>query len=155
LSRPPAELIDRLTDHFLRVTPLGIGWVHPSWRDLVIDELREDPLARKRFLAACGIYGVMLALSREGGAAGERAFPLLISDADWDALGDRLAELVRELDDHDLVRLLAALREAVSAGPETAHNVEAHSLAHYVLGATCRLWTRQPGVLPVFGREAW
>ena len=42
LSRPVGELIDRLTDHFLRVTPLGIGWVHPSWRDLVIDELRED-----------------------------------------------------------------------------------------------------------------
>ncbi|HJS93683.1 MAG TPA: ATP-binding protein, partial [Solirubrobacteraceae bacterium] len=37
LRRPPGELIDRLTDHFLRVTPLGIGWVHPSWRDLVID----------------------------------------------------------------------------------------------------------------------
>jgi hypothetical protein len=30
LSRPPGELIDRLTDHFLRITPLGIGWVHPS-----------------------------------------------------------------------------------------------------------------------------
>lgn len=42
LSRPPAELIDRLTDHFLRVTPLGIGWVHPSWRDLVIGELRGE-----------------------------------------------------------------------------------------------------------------
>jgi hypothetical protein len=26
LSRPPGELIDRLTDHFLRSTPLGIGW---------------------------------------------------------------------------------------------------------------------------------
>ncbi|MBV8218480.1 MAG: hypothetical protein JO325_08440, partial [Solirubrobacterales bacterium] len=33
LSRPPGEQIDRLTDHFLRITPLGIGWVHPSWRD--------------------------------------------------------------------------------------------------------------------------
>ena len=46
LRRPPGELIDRLTDHFLRVTPLGIGWVHPSWRDLVIGELRDDAAAR-------------------------------------------------------------------------------------------------------------
>ncbi len=42
LRRPPAELIDRLVDHFLRVTPLGIGWVHPSWRDLVIGELGDS-----------------------------------------------------------------------------------------------------------------
>ena len=62
LSRPPGELIDRLTDHFLRVTPLGIGWVHPSWRDLVIDELREDTAARWRFLEACSLHGTMLAL---------------------------------------------------------------------------------------------
>ena len=46
LSSPPSELIDRLSDHFLRVTPLGIGWVHPSWRDLVIDELQEQPAAQ-------------------------------------------------------------------------------------------------------------
>jgi hypothetical protein len=55
LSRPVSELIDRLTDHFLRITPLGIGWVHPSWRDLVIDELREGAEARRRFLSVSGV----------------------------------------------------------------------------------------------------
>jgi hypothetical protein len=155
LTRPPAELIDRLTDHFLRVTPLGIGWVHPSWRDLVIGELREDTAARRRFLGACGIYGVMLALSLSGGAAGERTLPLLIEDTDWDALGDRLAELLRELDDHDLARLLGALREPVSAELERAQEVEARNLAEYVLGAACRAWNKQPRVLPVFVLEAW
>jgi len=155
LSRPPGELIDRLTDHFVRVTQLGIGWVHPSWRDLVIGELREDTAARQRFLAACGTYGVMLALSREGGVAGERTLPLLITDRDWDALGDRLAALVCELDDHDLVRLLTALREALSAALEPGPEAEAQSLAHYVLGAACRAWSKQPRVLPVFLLEAW
>ena len=90
LSRPVCELIDRLTDHFLRVTPLGIGWVHPSWRDLVIDELREDPDARRRFLSVSAIDGVTLAVSAAGGSTGERTLPLLLDDADWDALGDRL-----------------------------------------------------------------
>jgi len=32
----------------------------------------------------------MLALSHEGGVAGERTLPLLVGDADWDRLGDRL-----------------------------------------------------------------
>ena len=94
LTRPPGELIDRLTDHFLRITPMGIGWVHPSWRDLVINQLREDTAARCRFLGACGVHGTMLALSQEGGIVGERSLPLLVSHADWDLLGDRLRQLV-------------------------------------------------------------
>jgi hypothetical protein len=102
-------LIDRLTDHFLRVTPLGIDWVHPSWRDLVIVELREYPVARRRFLSVSGVDGVTLAVSRAGGATGERTLPLLITDADWDALGDRLHELLRELEDRDLARILLAV----------------------------------------------
>ena len=154
LSRPPGELIDRLTDHFLRVTPLGIGWVHPSWRDLVIGELRDDAPARRRFLSACGIYGAMLALSRQGGPAGERSLPLLIGDADWDALGDRLAELLRELDDHDTGRLLLALGEAVKARLEPAQRAEAGCLTEYVLGALSRSW-RNARPVPVFLLEGW
>ena len=155
LTRAPGELIDRLTDHFLRITPLGIGWVHPSWRDLVVDELRSKALVRQRFLSACGIYGVMLALSRQGGAAGERSFPLLIRDSDWDALGDRIAELIRELDDHDMARLLLAIGAALGAGLEPATRCEAESLARYVLAATRRGWQKQAGPLPVFLVEAW
>ncbi len=155
LSRPPGELIDRLTDHFLRVTPLGIGWVHPSWRDLVIGVLREDSAARQRFLAACGIYGVMLALSREGGIAGERVLPLLMNDTDWDALGDRLGELLRELDDRDLVRLLMGIEEVLNAELESSQRGELQSLARYILGATRRSWIKQSRALPVFLVEAW
>ena len=155
LSRPPRELIDRLTDHFLRVTPLGIDWVHPSWRDVVIDELRQDAGARARFLGACGIYGVMLALSWAGGSMGERTLPLLVSDGDWDALGDRLAQLLRELDDGDLARLLAALDSVLTAGLERALAIEAQSLAEYVLGAIHRSWSAEARVLPVFLLESW
>lgn len=102
LSHPPHELIDRLTDHFLRLSSLGIDWVHPSWRDLVIDRLREDATERRSFLRRCGTYGALLALSGGGGVSGERELPLLIDDADWDALTDRLGELLRELEDATL-----------------------------------------------------
>jgi hypothetical protein len=155
LRRPPGELIDRLTDHFLRVTPLGIGWVHPSWRDLVIEELRGDADARRRFLSACGAYGVILALSRKGGASGERSLPLLIVDRDWDALGDRIAELLPELEDQDLGRLLLALGDALNAPLAPAQRAEVASLTCYVLSASSRVWRKHMRPLPVFLLEAW
>jgi hypothetical protein len=155
LRRPPAELIDRVTDHFLRITPLGIGWVHPSWRDLVIDELAEDADARRRFLSACGIYGALLALSGKGGASGERSLPLMLRDADWDTLGDRIAELLAELEDQDLGRLLLALADALSDWLEPGQRSEIESLTAYVLGASSRSWHRHGRVVPVFLLEAW
>jgi hypothetical protein len=155
LSRPPGELIDRLTDHFLRITPLGIGWVHPSWRDLVIGELSDDGAARQRFLSACGIYGVMLAVSQQGGPAGERLLPLLLADGDWDTLGDRIAELLCELEDQDVARLLLALGETMRGELEPGQGPEVESITRYVLGATRRAWHKQARPLPVFLVEAW
>ncbi len=155
LSRRPGELIDRLADHFLRVTPLGIGWVHPSWRDLVIDELREDPVARRRFVAGCGLHGTMLALSRAGGVAGERALPLLVDDGDWDRLGDRAHQLVGELEDQELGRLLIALSEAQTAEIASAQWREAHELASELLETIARLWDRRHEPVAVFLIEHW
>ena len=155
LSRPPGELIDRLTDHFLRITPLGIGWVHPSWRDLVIDELREDTAARWRFLDACGLHGTMLALSKDGGIAGERTLPLLVNDGDWDRLGDRIAQLANELEDQELAQLLMALRGVRSADVEFSKRREARSVAACLLTALARGWDQQHRPLPVFLVEHW
>jgi hypothetical protein len=155
LSRPPGELIDRLTDHFLRVTPLGIAWVHPSWRDLLIEQLSASAAARRRFLQACGVDGVMLALSTGGGVAGDRSLPLLVDDADWDALGDRLRVLVPELDDPDTTRVLLSLLAAVRTPRGIRELPEVFALAEYVLGATRRLWDREQRPLPLSLIEAW
>ncbi|MGN6167795.1 MAG: hypothetical protein ACTHQQ_06440 [Solirubrobacteraceae bacterium] len=154
LSRPPAQLIDRLTDHFLRVTPLGIGWVHPSWRDLVIDELTHHPGSRRRFLATCGVDGATLGLSRAGGSAGERSLPLLATDSDWDLLGDRLHQLVRELEDQDVARVLLALADTLEVIKEARQEAEAQDLATDLLDATRRAWER-PRPLPLFLLKAW
>ncbi len=155
LSRQPAQLIDRLTDHFLRVTPLGIGWVHPSWRDLVIDELCHDASGRQRFLAACGVDGVLLALSGHGGARGERSLPLLADDRDWDMLSDRLQGLVRELEPRDCARVLLALEQAASDAADAAGLREANALALTFLEAARQLWDAQRVTLPAFLLEAW
>ena len=73
LPRPPGELVDALTDHFLRVVPpQSVTWVHPSWRDVAIEALADDAGERQRFLHACEVDGLALALSvgrRRGGRA--------------------------------------------------------------------------------------
>ena len=113
IGQRPDQLIDRLTDHFVRVGDGGVvSWVHPSWRDLVIDELIADRDLRQRFLAFSSLDGLLLALSVAGGPAGERVLPLLLDDGDWDHLGDRLAELIPDLDEPGTTRLLLALAEA-------------------------------------------
>jgi hypothetical protein len=155
LSRPPGELIDRLTDHFLRITPLGIGWVHPSWRDLVINELRGDAVARRRFLGACALHGAMLALSQEGGIAGERTLPLLVNDSDWDLLGDRMRQLAKQLEDHELAQLLLALNGLRSTDIVLADKREARNLAANVLTAIARRWDQRHQPVPSFLLEHW
>jgi len=155
LSRQVGELIDRLTDHFLRVTPLGIGWVHPSWRDLVIDELREDPDARRRFLSVSAVEGVTLAVSGAGGSTGERTLPLLIDDADWDTLGDRLYELRPGLEDRELARVLLALSGAIAVVSDPYQARELDCLAANVLRTTRRAWDERHEPVSVFLLEAW
>jgi hypothetical protein len=156
LSRPPGELIDRLTDHFLRITPVGIGWVHPSWRDLVINELREDAAGRGRFLDACALHGTMLALSQEGGIAGERTLPLLVSDRDWDRLGDRIRQLADQLEDQELAQLLLALRDVrIADDIARSQRHEARTLAAYLLVAVARRWDQRHRPVPVFLIESW
>jgi hypothetical protein len=155
LSLPPGELIDRLTDHFVRVTPFGIGWVHPSWRDLVIEQLRADESARQRFLAQCGVDGVTLALSQEGGGSGERNLPLLETDADWDHLGDRMPDLIRELEPRDLSRVLLTLDTALDSIEDRTQLREAQNLAVHLLNATRRMWNQTGETLPAFLLGGW
>jgi hypothetical protein len=115
LAQPVAALVDRLQDHFLRrVPPTAVTWVHPSWRDLVIDQLEGDAAGRRAFLARCGVEGALLALSVAGGPAGERNLPLLVEDADWDALLGHADALVTDLDMADRLRLLRQMAEALA-----------------------------------------
>jgi hypothetical protein len=80
-SKPIETLIDELDEAFIRVTRLPkralpvrmqIGWVHPSYRDLVIDFLRKDRIMRLRYLERGGMPAFTLALSQDGGATGDR-----------------------------------------------------------------------------------
>jgi hypothetical protein len=86
---------------------MRVDWVHPSWRDLVIDSLAADADARRYFLARCGVDGAALALAERDGRR-----PLLQADADWDALGDGLYALCHDLDEVEATQVLVVLAHA-------------------------------------------
>jgi hypothetical protein len=157
----PAELVDRLTDHFVRVVPpSSIAWVHPSWRDLVITALADDAAARTTFLERTGLEGALLAISIAGGASGDRSLPLLRSDADWDTASTRIARLARELDAPSAIRLLQALATTVRGqtvrpqigGPARA---EATALATLTLERLQRAWDDQHELLAAAELAEW
>jgi hypothetical protein len=146
LAHAPQAVVDRLADHFLRAHDGHVGWVHPSWRDLVIERVASRPAERRRFLERCGLDGLLLALSVGGGAAGERRLPLLAADEDWDVAGARAIAVMAELDEHDAIRLLLAVAAAWDAGAAVG---ELRALGRALLEALRRRWDRDrttPGV---------
>jgi len=137
----PSELVDRLADHFLRIVPPDrVAWVHPSWRDLVIEELAGNRDARRLFLERCSLEGALVALSRGGGRSGERRWPLLVTDGDWDRLAQRLHELAPELADPDVTRLLTALEDALRDS-SAAERAEVAALTETALRALAAAWS--------------
>jgi hypothetical protein len=155
LTRQPSDIVDRLTDHFLRVVDrTSVTWVHPSWRDLVIEELIKDRADRQKFLRASSIEGVVLAISVAGGSLGERVLPLMQEDEDWDALSDRLAVLTRELDVPDMTRLFLSLAEAQAAAPSDERR-ELEALAVYALQLAARRWDRERAAIAIGLLESW
>src|SRR5262249_7728574 len=139
LARAPGELVDRLTDHFLRLLPPhSVTPAHPRWRRPRVEELAADAAARQEFLHRCGIDGALLALSRGGGRSGERTRPLLVRDEDWDAVTERLYELVPDLADPELARVLTALEDGLWRDADG----EVAALATVVLGRIADCWER-------------
>ncbi len=69
-------------------------WMHPSWRDLVIEHLQVSRADRQRFLGRCGPQGILLALSSAGGGKGTRETPLLVDDEDWKIIQTTILKLL-------------------------------------------------------------
>lgn len=134
---------------------MRIAWVHPSWRDLVIEHLAEDAGARRRFLRGCSINGALLALSFAGGATGDREAPLLRTDADWDVLTDRLHELVPELERAELIGLLDALGRMLDWVEPGAAQSEGQALAGAVLARVASIWNRSGAPIALSELESW
>ena len=155
LRKPPLELLDRLSDHFLRTARMGVEWVHPSWRDLVIEHLANDRTARLLFLSRCNIHGAALALSVGGGRDGQRRLPLLVNDADWDALTDRIHLLVADLDGPDLSALLSGIHEAIGRTERDRTTDELLALARSALSRLVSIWDGTNVPVPLSALGGW
>ena len=134
---------------------MKVAWVHPSWRDLVIEHLRSDAVAREQFLRQTSVYGALLAISIAGGADGTRKLPLLVGDSDWDALNDRLFALLPDLGDIEQIALLDHLTAAFTGLDGDVQQVELRALAGSVLERVYRLAEASPSPIGLPLLEAW
>ena len=71
----------------------SVNWIHPSYRDLVIEELASNTRMRQHFLKNMSLEGVKLVFSRAGGAHGTRDLPLLQEPADLELAQQRCAKI--------------------------------------------------------------
>ena len=119
-----------------------IDWIHPSYRDLVIEELSGDTGLQHEFLRKMSFLGVKLAISDSGGPTGSRNFPLMTSPASWQLLQRRCMELVAEGDKGDLSDLLNALHSAIQQAPEEKNRDNLTSIITPVCRAVREKWNK-------------
>ncbi|HWE10007.1 MAG TPA: hypothetical protein VG325_11665 [Solirubrobacteraceae bacterium] len=134
---------------------MRVTWVHPTWRDLVIERLSAEPALRRHFLGHCAVHGIVLALSVAGGASGQRRLPLVGGDEDWDTLGDRLYALAPELEVAELSELMTALATTIGALEPAPADSEARVLAGMLLTRVAHRWDRDHAVIPLAALDAW
>jgi hypothetical protein len=110
---PFASVLDHLTEAFVKVRSTTwdkpvVDWIHPSYRDLVIDELIQDASLRNTFLRRATLEGVKLAVSDTGGELGNRTMPLVRSAESWDILQERCIALIdSDLGDREILETVA------------------------------------------------
>jgi len=155
---PFEEVTKQLNEAFIRVREgQAFGryadWIHPSYRDLVIEELTADSELRTQFLRRASLEGVKIAVSDTGGQEGKRMLPFMLSAESWTVLQERCLSIVSEHDEdrallevlssaatrstsHDLVprwnKLLKAVCEAVrNKWNETQKLLDAEDIATF------------------------
>ena len=93
------QAILELSEAFIKLRPSLFGrreadWIHPSYRDLVIDELVASYELRMHFFRRASLEGVKIAVSDTGGQKGERQLPFMLSSESWDVLLERCLAIV-------------------------------------------------------------
>ena len=100
-QQPFETVVMQLSEAFIRHikgrTQLSLlEWIHPSCRDLAVQELARHVKLRQRFLHYCSDGGLQLAVSAGGGTKGELIAPLLVNEQDWEILKCRSIAAVEE-----------------------------------------------------------
>jgi hypothetical protein len=111
----------------------AISWMHPSYRDLIIDELVLDDDLRTHFLKNMSVQGIKLTISDTGGKEGRRRLPLITDSRSWKILRSRCVQISASLDARDEENLLTALTAAI----QSSHKTEEVRQLTIILQAVC------------------
>ena len=98
---------------------MRIDWIHPSYRDLVIEELAHEHDLQSTFLGSMSLQGIKLVISDSGGATGERHMPLMNYRGNWDLLKSRCLEVVASGTQDEITDLLTVLTSATTNTTDT------------------------------------
>jgi hypothetical protein len=120
-----------------------IDWVHPSCRDLVIEELSTQPDLQTTFLQSMSLQGIKLAISDSGGATGERQLPLMNHDGDWDILKERCLHIVRSNPQGQITDLLTVLVSAMTNTSDLSRKEHLYRTISSVCQAIAERWNRE------------
>ncbi len=144
--------LDDLTGTFVRREAIlpsltdrdHVNWIHPSYRDLVIDEIADDFAVQKDFIQNLSLNGIGLALSDAGGNTGSRRLPLVRSPDSWAAIGVRCTDIATKDSDWHVGRLLRILASVVGMDEiEDVDKERAQGLLSSVCAAVCERWNAE------------
>jgi hypothetical protein len=101
-----------------------IVWMHPSYRDLLIDEMMVDRELRVTFLQNLSLSGYKLVLSDTGGASGKRSFPFMVDRESWDLLRESCVRLVEQSRGFSIQSMLIVVINAIKHSQDKTINQE-------------------------------
>jgi hypothetical protein len=151
------EIIDEMTEAFIKKSNLFsyanqqdciISWIHPSYRDLVIDKISQDHEISKRLLQLATEDIIRLAISDAGGAEGTRVLPLLVSDEHWHIFETRCLVIIQQIRKDILITgLLNSFYSAYSNSQKTDVKRKIELVAKKVLDGLIVKWDRDNIIL--------
>lgn len=109
-----AQHLELLDLTFVSLTPRRVSWVHPSYGDLVVEQLELDHRMASQFVEHCSFEGIELLLSHAGGEKGQRVFPMMKPDKHWEILTSRLVNIVGRGHEQFVLKTLRLISNALA-----------------------------------------
>jgi hypothetical protein len=155
---PFETILEHLTEAFVKVRKTDFGgrmidWIHPSYRDLVIEELVQNADLRNTFLRRASLEGIKLAVSDTGGQHGKRRLPFIRSAESWDVLRERCTSLISsDVGDREVLEVLG---NAASQNPSPEQMPRWFRLLTSVCNAVKAKWDGESRLISAADLEAF
>lgn len=139
-KEPFSTILDDLREAFVTARGPYVDWIHPSYRDLVIEELAADNMLRQRVLTSITLSGLKVAVSDTSGPYGEQKYPLIASASDWKLLCEGCVKLVGSCSTVDATDALEVLASAAQNATESDVRHELSQIIFRICEAVREHW---------------